>query len=178
MLQRFSSRMLVGTGIIALALAGCGPAGSSAAPPTPGGETMGAEPTTPEMSEPAGSGSASGAVNVTLQEWAVVPAAMSATAGDVTFHVTNTGPEDEHELVVIRTDLDPGALPTKVDGSVDESGAGIEVVDEVEELAVGSSADLTVNLPAGKYVLICNIYDETEKEAHYQQGMRTGFEVQ
>jgi hypothetical protein len=34
-----------------------------------------------------------------------------------------------------------------------------------------------VTLAAGKYVLMCNIYDETEKESHYKMGMRTPFTV-
>jgi hypothetical protein len=37
-------------------------------------------------------------VDVTVQEFAVLPAQDSAPAGDVTFNVTNTGPEDTHEF--------------------------------------------------------------------------------
>lgn len=127
----------------------------------------------------AASASPSGAsgVAVRLQEWAVVPAATTTTAGDVTFQVTNTGPEDIHEFVVIKTDLEPGALPTDPTGAVTEAGAGIEVIGEIEDIPVGASQELTVALQAGKYVLLCNIYDETEKEAHYTMGMRTPFEV-
>jgi iron uptake system component EfeO len=120
---------------------------------------------------------AGGAIAVTLQEWAVVPASASTAAGEVTFQVTNTGPEDVHEFVVLKTDLGAGALPTDDRGAVTETGAGIEVIGEIEDVAVGASQDLTVTLEAGKYVLLCNIYDETEKEAHYKMGMRTPFEV-
>jgi uncharacterized cupredoxin-like copper-binding protein len=116
-------------------------------------------------------------VAVTLQEWAVVPDAESAPAGDVTFTVTNDGPEDVHEFVILATDLDPGDLPTDEHGAVDEEGEGMEVVDEVEDIPVGESQDLTVNLDPGSYVLLCNIYSEDEDEAHYQMGMRTAFEV-
>jgi uncharacterized cupredoxin-like copper-binding protein len=118
-----------------------------------------------------------GEVQVTLQEWAVGTTPQSAPAGDVTFQVTNQGPEDEHEFVVIRTDLSLIDLPTDETGAVDEAGEGIEVIDEVEEIPVGESESLTVNLEPGPYVLICNIYDETEQEAHYQEGMRTSFDV-
>jgi uncharacterized cupredoxin-like copper-binding protein len=117
------------------------------------------------------------AVKVSLQEWAVVPAASSAKAGAVTFEVTNTGPDDVHEFVVIRTDLDPGALPVDADGAVTEEGQGMTVVDEIEDIAIGSTQKLDVTLAAGKYVLICNIYDAPNKEAHYQLGMRTAFTV-
>jgi uncharacterized cupredoxin-like copper-binding protein len=120
---------------------------------------------------------AAGTVDVKLQEWAVVPAATSVAAGEVTFHVTNTGPADIHEFVVLKTDLDPGALPTDATGKVSEGGTGMEVIGEIEDIAVGQSQDLTVPLTAGKYVLLCNIYDETEKEAHYTMGMRIAFEV-
>lgn len=118
-----------------------------------------------------------GAIAVTLQEWAVVPTSTTTAAGEVTFQVTNTGPDDVHEFVVLRTDLEPGALPTDATGAVTEAGAGIEVIGEIEDIAVGDSQDLTVALQAGRYVLLCNIYDETEKEAHYMMGMRTRFEV-
>jgi uncharacterized cupredoxin-like copper-binding protein len=114
---------------------------------------------------------------VSVHEFEVVPETSSASAGEVTFTVTNTGPDDVHEFVVVKTDLAPDALPTEANGAVDESGAGIEPVDEIEDIAVGDTASVTVNLEAGSYVLMCNIYDKAEKEAHYQQGMRTGFTV-
>jgi uncharacterized cupredoxin-like copper-binding protein len=116
-------------------------------------------------------------VSVTLQEFAVGTDPASVSAGSVTFNLENKGPDDTHEFVVIRTDLDPTALPTDENGAVDETGEGIEVVDEVEEIPVGDTPTLTVDLTAGSYVLICNIFDESENEAHYQEGMRTGFTV-
>jgi uncharacterized cupredoxin-like copper-binding protein len=131
----------------------------------------------PAGSAPAAGSPAAGAVAVTLQEWAVLPAATSAAAGDVTFQVSNTGPEDVHEFVVLKTDLDAAALPTDDTGAVDEAGEGIEVVDEIEDIPVGESQDLMVSLEAGKYVLLCNIYSEDEQEAHYELGMRTNFAV-
>jgi uncharacterized cupredoxin-like copper-binding protein len=114
-------------------------------------------------------------IDVTLQEWAVVVAETSVPAGEVTFAITNEGPEDVHEFVIFRTDLDVSELPTDENGVVDESGEGIEVVDEVEDIPVGDSAELTVTLDAGSYALVCNIYSEDESEAHYQMGMRTAF---
>jgi uncharacterized cupredoxin-like copper-binding protein len=116
-------------------------------------------------------------VAVTLQEWAVVPASTSVASGGVTFAVTNSGPDDVHEFVVVRTDLAAGSLPTDGTGAVDESGGGMEVVNEIEDIPVGQTQELTVTLTPGSYVLICNIYDEGEAEAHYQLGMRIGFTV-
>ena len=117
-------------------------------------------------------------IDVTLQEWAVVVAEPSATAGEVTFSVTNDGPDDVHEFVIIRTDLDPADLPTDADGAVDEGGEGIEVIDEIEDLPVGETQEVTVDLEAGSYVLLCNIYSPDEDEAHYAEGMRTAFIVE
>ena len=116
-------------------------------------------------------------VEVTVQEFAVIPAASSAPAGDVTFNVTNEGPDDTHEFVVFKTDLAIDALPTAEDGSVDETGEGVELIDEIEDIAVGDTPTLTVSLDAGNYVFICNIVEEEGGEtiAHYQQGMRVSF---
>lgn len=114
-------------------------------------------------------------IEVTLQEWAVVVSDTSAPAGEVTFAITNEGPDDIHEFVIFRTDLDINDLPTDENGVVDESADGMEVVDEVEDVEIGDSVDLTVTLEAGSYALVCNVYSEDEDEAHYQMGMRTAF---
>ena len=118
-----------------------------------------------------------GTVEVTLQEFAVLPSPDSAAAGEVTFNVTNIGPEDVHEFVVFATDLAPDALPTAPDGSVDETGEGVELIDEIEEIEVDATPTLTVTLDAGSYVLICNIVEDEGADTivHYQQGMRVGF---
>jgi len=106
-----------------------------------------------------------------------VPAQDSAPAGDVTFDVTNDGPEDVHEFVVLKTDLGAADLPVDENGVVSEEGEGIEVVDEIEDIPVGESQDLTVSLDAGNYILLCNIWSEDEGEAHYPLGMRAAFTV-
>ena len=43
------------------------------------------------------------------------------------------------------------------------------LVDEVEDIAVGATASLPVDLAAGHYILICNI------PAHYTSGMHAEF---
>lgn len=141
-----------------LILAACSPSASSSA------------------SAAAGAGGTT--VAVTLQEWAVVPAETSAPAGTITFAVTNDGPDDVHEFVIIQTDLEPGDLPVDEHGAVDESGEGMEVVDEIEDLPVGETQEVTVDLAAGSYVLICNVFSADENEAHYTEGMRTAFTVE
>jgi hypothetical protein len=121
-----------------------------------------------------------GTVEVTLQEFAVLPAQASVEAGEVSFEVENTGPNDPHELVVIRTDLAPDALPTTEEGAVNEQGEGIEVIGEIEEFPPGETRSGTFDLEAGAYVLICNVVEEEdgEIEAHYAQGMRVAFTVE
>lgn len=150
MRSTISRRLLVAAAVTSLAVVGC----------TTGDD--GGEATT---------------VAVSLQEWAVVPAQDSAPAGDVTFEVINDGPADVHEFVVLKTDLGPADLPVDENGVVSEEGEGIEVIDEIEDIPVGESQDLTVSLEAGNYVLLCNIWSEDEGEAHYKMGMRVAFTV-
>jgi len=130
-----------------------------------------------------GSGTATATTVATrLQEWAVVVETTSAPPGPVTFEVTNAG-EDVHELVVLRTGRAPDSLPTSEDGAVIEDAEGVEVVGEVEDIEPGASADLTVDLEGGTYVLVCNIVHSEDHgghggvEVHYALGMRTGFNV-
>jgi uncharacterized cupredoxin-like copper-binding protein len=119
-----------------------------------------------------------GTVDVTLQEFAIGTSVTSAPAGSVTFDASNEGPDDDHEFVIIKTDLGLTELPTNPDGSVDEEGAGIEAIDEIAEFPPGETATLTVDLDAGNYVFICNVYDEADQESHYQEGMRAAFVVE
>ena len=140
---------------------------------------VGACSSTGATTGPASPSAAAGtAVNVTLQEWAVSADVASAPAGAVTFTATNNGPDDPHEFVVIKTDLSLTELPTDATGAVDEAGGNMTVSGEIEDIAVGASEDLTLTLEPGAYVLICNIYEEAEKESHYQLGMRASFTVQ
>jgi uncharacterized cupredoxin-like copper-binding protein len=109
-----------------------------------------------------------GGVSATLADFSITLDSDSAPAGDVTFDVTNDA-EQTHEFVVFQTDLPEDQLPTDENGDVDEEGEGVTLIDEIEDIAGGSSQSLTVNLDAGSYVLICNL------PGHYQQGMHTSF---
>jgi len=108
-------------------------------------------------------------VQVQLQQFSVTANPDSAPAGDVDFVASNIG-SINHEFVIIKTDLAPGALPV-VGGQMDESGAGVQVIDEIEPFAPGTQQTRTVNLATGAYVFICNL------PGHYEAGMRTGFTV-
>lgn len=129
---------------------------------------------------PASDTPAASTVTVQLQEFAVVPDVATVPAGTVTFVANNSGPDDVHELVVIKTDLAVDALPVDQDGKVTEGVEGVTLIGEVEDIEVGASKEVALDLEPGKYVLICNIL-QTEPdgslEAHYKVGMRTAFEV-
>jgi uncharacterized cupredoxin-like copper-binding protein len=157
--------------VLGAALVGCSSGGGGGASATDASSAPAASPA-------ASAGGAAADVGVTLQEWAVVPESTTLSAGSVHFTISNVGPKDEHEFVVIRTDTPAGSLPTADPGAVEEDAAGLEVVDEVEELAVGSEGELTVDLTPGHYVVLCNIYNEAETESHYKLGMRTDITVE
>jgi uncharacterized cupredoxin-like copper-binding protein len=141
--------------IAALIVAACSGSGASSSPAA-----------APSV---APSGSSGASVAAKLVEFKIELGATSAAAGPVTFALTNAG-TTVHEFVVFKTDLAPDKLPLAADGTeVDEAGAGLTLVDEVEDIAVGATASLPVDLATGHYVLICNI------PAHYTSGMHAEF---
>ena len=98
----------------------------------------------------------------------------SAPAGEITFHVHNDAADLTHEMVIFKTDLPADQLPVNDEGIVDEEAAGLTLIDEAADIEPGASTNLTVNLEAGNYVLVCNI-DSTQ--LHYQHGMYVPFTV-
>lgn len=96
----------------------------------------------------------------------------SAPAGQVTFKIFNSSTILIHEFVVLKTDLAISELPLTVERNIDEDFLLANLVGkEVKDIAPGASAELTVELSAGHYVLICNL------PGHYLQGMRAEFTV-
>jgi len=73
-----------------------------------------------------------------------------------------------HELVVLKTDVPADQLPV-AKGKVTEKQ--FKKLGEVEDVAAGKSKRLTLKLPVGRYVLICN------EPGHYEMGMRTSLLV-
>lgn len=117
-------------------------------------------------------------VIVSLSEFRVDPSPTTAVAGTTTFKVLNDGHET-HELVVVRGDQ-PDRLPVK-DGMVDEDAlpAG-SFIGEIEDIRANSGCSGTFELPAGPYVLFCNIVEQEANgrlESHYEEGMRAAFTV-
>ena len=142
---------VAGLAVVAVAISACG----AAATPKPAGPT---------------------AVDVTFQEWEIVPSIAEVKAGQVTFNAKNISTKEEHEMVVVKTDLGLFDLPKGSDGKVDEEGAGMTAVGEISETAAGASGTVTLDLTPGKYLLICNIVD-ADGTAHYGSGMSTAFTV-
>jgi uncharacterized cupredoxin-like copper-binding protein len=127
-------------------------------------------PRAPASQAPASVGAGT-SVTAALTEFKIELSATTAPAGPVTFALTNSGTV-VHEFVVFKTDLAADKLPLAADGAtVDEEGAGpsMTLVDEVEDIAVGATASLAVDLPAAHYVVICNV------ATHYTGGMRAEF---
>jgi uncharacterized cupredoxin-like copper-binding protein len=115
-------------------------------------------------------GPATGTVAVSLKEFSVTPNPTSTASGQVTFNLKNDGAV-LHELLIVRTAADPAGLPQS-GGRVDEENPGLEIAGKILNVAAGASGSTTAGLPAGNYVLICNI------PGHYQAGMHTAFTVQ
>jgi hypothetical protein len=119
-------------------------------------------------------------------------------AGPVDIVAVNMGFE-QHEVVVLRYDGDPAALPVRDDGTLDEArlpeGA---LVGEIEAFAGQTESPETVNshdllllngptacpapfdLAAGEYLLLCNViakHFDGEVRAHFERGMFTRLTV-
>jgi uncharacterized cupredoxin-like copper-binding protein len=110
-------------------------------------------------------------INVTETSYKFDLSAPTAPAGSVTFHIVNKAPDVEHDFVVIQTDTLAGKLPIASSGLVDEAKAG-KALGSVKGVPTGGSKDLTLNLAAGHYALICDL------AGHYQLGMYADFNVQ
>ncbi len=109
-------------------------------------------------------------VTVELGEYFIKADKTEVPAGKVRFVAKNVG-QMEHELIVLRTDLPADRLPyNEAEQTAEEEQAG-EVLGEIEpeDLPPGKTAEMTLDLTAGHYVLLCNI------PTHYKQGMYRDF---
>jgi uncharacterized cupredoxin-like copper-binding protein len=91
----------------------------------------------------------------------------SVKAGKVKIGIRNLGTM-LHSFEVLKTDVPQDKLP--VDGATAKASE-VGKVGGVDNIAVGKSAAVTLDLTPGKYVFICNV------PGHYQLGMHTGFTV-
>ena len=107
-------------------------------------------------------------VTVTMTDKEIQLSDASVPAGPVTFNVVNKG-TIIHSLVVIKTDAPQDKMPADPSDAakVKESGS----VAATGQMAVGSQKQLSRQLAAGNYVLVCN------EPAHYAVGMHIGLVV-
>jgi len=109
-------------------------------------------------------------VTVELGEYFIKVDKTEVPAGKVRFVAKNVG-QMEHELIVLRTDLPADRLPyNEAEQTAEEEQAG-EVLGEIEpeDLPPGKTAEMTLDLTASHYVLLCNI------PTHYKLGMYLDF---
>lgn len=112
-----------------------------------------------------GSGAESTTVSATLHDGAIELSPTTVPAGRVSLQVDNQGTMT-HEIEVF---AGAGAdLP--VSNNVADT-SGMELVDEVEDIAPGLTPTLDLDLQPGRYLVICNL------PGHYQMGMVTELTV-
>jgi uncharacterized cupredoxin-like copper-binding protein len=151
--------------LIVIGLAGC----AGASTPTPGWtySPTSAPPTAPTATlaptATAAPSPASGTDAVALSEWKV-DVASTLKAGTTTFNISNNG-AIEHELLVFKSDLAPSAYPTDAAGDIKEDGAGITLLSDGDNIAVGGAQARTIDLAPGTYLFVCNI------PGHFKAGM-------
>jgi len=111
------------------------------------------------------------AIIAVVKEWKISTNTQNHVAGPITFYLDSQGNID-HEFVIIQTDTLAKDLVAKVDPAtmrLDEEL--LTSPGEYGDLAAGVTGVVTIDLPAGHYVLMCNIAD------HYQLGMYADLEV-
>jgi uncharacterized cupredoxin-like copper-binding protein len=114
---------------------------------------------------PGGEAEGDAALMIEMGDYYFDPQDATAAPGSVSITVDNVGTV-EHELVIFRTDVDPGSLDV-VGGRIDEGALEESGAEEIGELEAesGESETQTFDLDAGQYIMICNL------EGHYEQGM-------
>jgi len=152
---------------LVLTVAGCATAGPPTwtFPPPAAAVSTPAPAASPSPSAVAVSASPSAGQTIDLSEWKVVIAG-TVVAGKSGFTIANHGTVP-HELLVFKSDLDPSAYPTDASGHINETGPGITLVSDGDNIDPGGSQTRTLDLAPGKYLFVCNI------PGHFKQGMFT-----
>jgi hypothetical protein len=92
---------------------------------------------------------------IEVREFVIAPEKTRARPGTVVFKVNNAG-EITHQFLVIRSDLPIAQLPRKPgEGGVDETQ--IDIIGRIDSIPAAESAEVTVPVETGKYVMICNL---------------------
>ncbi len=157
---------------LALVSTGCATAGGAPsftfAPPaaqSPATEPASATTASPVASVPAVASTPASRATVSLTEWKVTVGG-TIKSGKTDLAITNAGVAP-HELLVFKSDLDPSAYPTDAAGDIKETGAGVALVSDGDNIDPAGSQTRSIDLAPGKYLFVCNI------PGHFKQGMFT-----
>ena len=112
--------------------------GGSSAPADSSGSGSAATPTAAATAAPSDPAAPADAIKVSLTDFKITPAAISAKAGSVSFAVSNDG-KAPHNLTIFA------------------AGSTTQVLKASDTLAPGRSGTLTVTLAAGKYHFNCSV---------------------
>ena len=105
----------------------------------------------------------SAVVNVTISDGSMQVDQSSVPAGPVTFQVSVEGDLD-HEINVLKTQLDPKSLPEGTEpGVVDEAAVG-DKAGEIEDIPPDMPQQDTFTVTSGRFVVFCNV------AGHYAKG--------
>ena len=144
-LRRASAGRLVSWAAVLLALgllaAACGVT-TPTNPPAPATATTEAAATAPadNATPTTGGGASASEIEVTLGEWFIEPKAIDIAGGTASFKVTNTG-NAPHDFVILN---------------------GAQEVVKSKVLNKGQTDTLSVDLPAGSFITICDIAGHKE----------------
>jgi uncharacterized cupredoxin-like copper-binding protein len=108
-----------------------------------------------------------GQIRADMREYAMGLTSTEVRAGTVTLIARNAG-STIHDLVLLKTDVAVDKLP--VDGQTQKAKEDGRI-DAVTQISPGKSSNLRIELPAGAYVVLCNV------PTHYQLGMRSALTV-
>lgn len=106
--------------------------------------------------------------DIVLSEWTLAAPDLLA-GGEQIWSMKNAGVL-LHEVLIIRTALDPAELPTS-NGIVELDQITGTLIAEVAEVTPDRIVDAPITLEPGRYVLICNL------PGHYQSGMSSALTV-
>lgn len=151
-MRQRTKAIAVAGGFAAFAFAGCG------------GDDGGSS-TTAQSPPPAAAGGS--ALKIEMSEFKFVPKNPTASAGKVNVTAPNVG-NVEHELVLFKTDRDPGSFKVsggRVDEEALEKASDVKEIGEIADVEPGDTKSGSFKLTPGKYVMICNV------SGHYQAGM-------
>jgi hypothetical protein len=123
-----------------------------------------------------------GNVTVTLKNFKFVGLPKTLVAGPTTFQLINTGTM-VHEMIVAR--LDPGKIQQDAlkllespQGQNGSPPAWVHFVGGMEIISPHQSANVTVTLTSGYYLVLCTMPDMKKKgEPHFMEGMIGHFTV-